>query len=110
MTNDFSELRVADGSITKLCVVDGDVQAHLQNWREQRETITFHDVVGLEAFGFLNTALSHVTESANDPLLVRSCSMGGEPANDFRCYAFYSAWADQPVLKVVARSWSVGGE
>lgn len=107
MPTNFTEYRANDGSITKLSVVDGDVQVLVRNWREEMEIINFRDVIGLEAYSFSNTALSHATETASDPLLERSCSVGGEQAVEFRCYAFFSAWADLPVLKIVARSFSL---
>jgi len=107
MQDDFTKLRVDDGTITKLCVVDADVQLHLRNWRDQMETVTFRDVIGLEAYSIVNADLSHATETESDPLLERCCAVGQEQMTEFRCYAFFSVWSEQPILKVVARSFAV---
>jgi hypothetical protein len=110
MNSNFADYRVDDGYIQKLCIVDGNAQVYLLNWREEREIIIFQDVIGLEAYSFTNTSLSHVAEISSDSLLERSTSIEGIQPTEFRCYAFFSAWTNLPILKIVARSFIVKKE
>jgi len=106
MMNGFDERRLADGIITKLSMEDGNVQVSMRNWREENDVLTFNDVIGLEAYGIENDSLSHGTETADDPLVERSCKFCEEDPAGFRCYSFFSAWTDAPILKIVARTFA----
>jgi hypothetical protein len=105
MMGGFNEQRLADGSITKLCVENTNVRVSMRNWREEEEILVFNDAIGLEAYGIANASLSHGAESTDDPLLGRSCVVCEEDPKDFRCFTFFSAWTDTPILKIVARSF-----
>lgn len=107
MQGDFAKIRLNDGYITNLVIVDNEVRVTIRNWREGSEVLVFQNVIGLEAFSIANTELSHGTETSNDSLLERSCLIGEEQLPEFRCYAFFSPWSECPILKVVARSVSM---
>lgn len=106
----FAEYRIDDARILEVCARSGGVQVRLKNWRDEIETAVFEDVVGMEAFDWANTDLSHGAERTDDPLLEKSVAIEGEKQDGFRCFAFLSAWNDQPVLKIVARSFRVTRE
>ena len=105
MMSGFEDRRLADGSITKLCMENANVRVYLRNWREEVEVLVFNDTIGLEAHGVANASLSHGTETTDDPLLDQSCIVCEDDPKNFRCFSFFSAWTDLPILKIVARSF-----
>jgi hypothetical protein len=107
MPSDFAGLHLADGTITKLCLGDGDLRIFFCNWREEEQVFLFQEVLGVEAFGATNVDLSHGTVAQQDPFLERSCALAEESPDAFRCFAFFSAWSEDPILKIVARSFSI---
>jgi hypothetical protein len=104
----FDKQRLADGSITKLCMENAKVIVSVRNWREEEEAFVFNDPIGLETYGGVNASLSHGTETIDDPFLVQSCIVCEENPKDFRCFSFFSAWSDNPIIKIVARSFELG--
>jgi hypothetical protein len=107
MQNDFSTLSIADGCITRLVAERGELRLSIQDWREEVLLLVFHDVVGIEAFRFVNDDLSHADEDCDDPFVTRSCAAAEEKSDNYRCFAFFSVNSDAPILKVVARSFSL---
>ncbi len=103
----FDEQRLADGSITKLCMENAKVSVSMRNWREEEEVFVFNDPIGIETYGCINASLSHGTETADDPFLVRSCIVCEDNPKDFRCFSFFSAWSDDPIIKIIARSFEL---
>lgn len=101
----FGEQRFADATIEKVCVFDGCVRVSVRNWRGEEETIIFKDAIGLAGHGIANAELSHGTETTNDPLMVQCCVACEEDLENFRCFSFFSAWTDAPILKIIARSF-----
>jgi hypothetical protein len=110
MESDFARYKVADGFIKKIVVDGANAYVHLQTWQEKMETFAFIDVIGLEALGAIGESLSHGTETASDPFLIRCCEAENVPAEEFRCFGFASAWTNTVVLRIVARSARADGE
>jgi hypothetical protein len=105
--NDFNKLRVEDGRITKLVVEGMCVFLSIRDWQDNTIDLTFAEVIGIEGFGIVNVDLGGASESSNDPLIEKACSILEEPIAGFNCYTLFSAWNEQPLIKVVARSWTV---
>jgi hypothetical protein len=51
--------------------------------------------------------LGGVSESSTDALIEKACSAVEEPVTGFLCYSLFSAWNDQPLIKIIARSWKL---
>ena len=105
MTAVFDDFRLDDASIVRLIVEKAEVQIEIQNWQEDVDVIVFRDVIGLECGSFINTTLSHGVSSNSDAFALRSCMIANEVPNDFQCYSFFSVWTNDPILKIVARSF-----
>ena len=104
----FRDYRLDDATITKLTIEKGVVRLLVRNWRDENDVLIFGDVVGVESMSFINTDLSHGLESESDDFLDRCCTVGEEAASEYRCFLFFSAWQETPILKIVARSFAVG--
>jgi hypothetical protein len=107
MPTSLNEYRLDDATITKLTVEDAVARMMVRNWQDETHVLVFEDVVGIESMSFINASLSHGEDLANDDFLARCCAVGEEQPTEFRCFGFYSAWSDMPILKIVARSFSV---
>ncbi len=103
MEQSFTEYRLDDATITMLTMHDADVRLTVRDWKDQIHILVFEDVLGVETMGFLNSDLSHGEELSDDGFLNRCCQIHEEASSDFHCFAFYSAWSDTPILKIVAR-------
>lgn len=107
MATSLRECRLDDATITTLAIEDAVARLTIHNWREETQVVVFEDVVGIEGMSFINTALSHGVDLETDSFLYRCCSIGEVQSTDYRCFGFYSAWSDTPILKIVARSFKV---
>jgi hypothetical protein len=104
MEQSFTEYRLDDATITMLTMHDADVRLTVRDWKDEIHILVFEDVLGVETMGFLNSDLSHGEELSDDGFLNRCCQIHHEEtSSDFHCFAFYSAWSDTPILKIVAR-------
>jgi hypothetical protein len=107
MPTAFSELRVSDGRVTAIVIRRGEVLVHLQDWQERALAVTFEDVVGFEGLAAIDVDLSHAGESTHDPTIQRACREANESPEGYRCFCLFSAWTDEPILRIVARRFVV---
>jgi hypothetical protein len=103
MPTAFNELRVGDGRVTEIVIRRGGVLVHLQDWQERAVAVTFEDVVGFEGLAAIDVDLSHAGESTDDPMIQRACRQANESQEGYRCFCLFSAWTDEPILRIVAR-------
>ncbi|MEM4725229.1 MAG: hypothetical protein QXP01_09475 [Candidatus Hadarchaeum sp.] len=103
----FATVRVDDARIVKLMLEGATLCLWIRGWQGDKVLIEFTDVIGIEGFEITDVDLGRVHESTTDPLIEKSCSFAGELRDGFNCYSFLSAWNDQPLLKVVAKSWKI---
>ena len=102
MTTAFKGLVVADARITEVVIRDDVALVRLRDWRERAWVLTFGDVTSVEEFGAVNVDLSHIEESIRDPLTDKARQQTDDQFGSGHCFAFVSAWTDEPVLRVVA--------
>lgn len=109
MPTSFENYSLADGQIRSLLVENATLRIAFQNWQEREDVLVFEDFLGLEGLNPVGEDMSHGTEVSGDPLVERICRRCEEPPGDYRCFSFFPASSrdDQPVLKIVARSFSV---
>jgi hypothetical protein len=69
--------------------------------------VTFEDVVGVEGLGAIGVDLSHPGESTDDPMIQRACRQANESPDGYHCFSLFSAWTDEPILRIVARRFVV---
>ena len=103
----FDQLLVADGRIVSISIGNGRVDIYICTWQEYEYVIYFEDVIGIEGIDPVEEELSHCAELINDEFLNRCCTMLQENPNSYKCYAFFAAWGDLAILKVVARTYGV---
>jgi hypothetical protein len=105
--SDFNKFRVDDARITKLVLDATTLFVSIRDWQEKTIVLVFAEVIGIEGFGIVNVDLGGASESSSDPLIEKSCSAVDEPVSGFQCYSLFSAWNDQPLIRIVARSWKL---
>jgi hypothetical protein len=104
--SDFNKFRVDDARITKLVLDGATLFVSIRDWQERTMQLVFVDVIGIQGFGIVNVDLGGASESSSDPMIQKACSSVDEPVAGFQCYSLFSAWNDQPLIRVVARSWN----
>jgi hypothetical protein len=102
-TSAFRDLRISDGEVTEVVIRGGGVVVRLQDWQGHLIAVTFDDVIAFEGIAAIGVDLSHVLESADDPLIQTACRQEGESPEGYFCFSLISAWTDEPLLKIVAR-------
>lgn len=105
--NDFNKLRVDDARITKLVLDGTNLFLYIRNWQEISMVLAFSEVIAVEGFGIVNVDLGGAIESVNDPFIQKAFALADEPVGSFYCYSMYSAWNEQALIKIVARSWAM---
>lgn len=103
----FAALPFADSQVLDLASTVGELAVTCTDWQEQVFVITFTEVIGYEGFGIEGEDLSHGTVSASDPLIARASHVAHVDPHGLWCFAFWSAWHDQALLRVVARQYHV---
>jgi hypothetical protein len=107
MTPVFDEYRFDDATITKLIIENSVAQLTVRNWRDEVEILVFDDVAGIESLSFVNASLSHGQDLRDDVFFQRCCVAGDERADQFHCFQFFSPWSELPILKIVARGFTI---
>lgn len=106
-TSRFRDGNVGDGRITGIVIRGDEALVHLQDGQERAVVLNFAGVVGFEAIGAIGTDLSHAGELPDDPMIPRACHAAGEPADGLHCFTMFSAWSDEPILKIIAGSFAI---
>jgi len=105
--SDFNKLRVDDARVTKVVFDGKTVLVSIRDWQANAIVVAFAEAIGIQGFGIVDIDLGGASESSTDPLIVKACCAVDEPVNGFQCYTLFSAWNDQPIIQIVARSWEV---
>ena len=103
----FDDFRIADGVITHISIARGEMDVFFRDWQEKDFELSFGNVIGFDGNNPVQEELSHGKILQDDEFLRRCCVMTGDDPATFHCFAFYSAWTDGPILKVVAERFSV---
>jgi hypothetical protein len=108
-TTEFDGIHFADGHVSEISYKDACVRLRWQDWQENEWIITFHNALAFEVLDIENEDLSHGSADTDDPFLDRVVNLLGEEKNGFKCFKLWSAWQDEPLLRIVAKSFSMGG-
>ena|SRR5258705_13665549 len=103
---DFAKIPLSDAQILELYFVK-DLCVRLKDWEERIFTLVFEDVAGMECFGIVGEDLSHGTVDSTDPLIERASLASEERVEGLWCFALWSAWSENRVIRIVARSFKV---
>ncbi|MCG8403778.1 MAG: hypothetical protein MI923_01140 [Phycisphaerales bacterium] len=106
-TDEFSNVNLADGKITEVKGLSGDVEVVCIDWEEKRLVLTFKDVIGLHAFSPEEVDLSHVVATRSDPEIQHAIKVAEEESTGQTCYKFVSAWSESSVLTIIAQDVAV---
>jgi hypothetical protein len=108
MTNntveEFRKLKFADGRLLGLVMNNGSLRIRFVDWQENEHSLIFDDVCGLEMFYTEGEDLSHATVDINNQFIERSSKISKDDVDGLYCFSFYSAWSDDPLVRIVARS------
>jgi hypothetical protein len=97
---------LSDAVISKLVVGAGRVELHVKDWREVEHLVLLEDVLLLEDHGVVGEDISHMSSSASDAPVQAACERAEEEPAGYRCFSFFGAWPERPVLIVVAATVS----
>lgn len=107
LINSFAQIRFADGEVIRLFTEVGEIGVQYKDWQEQQFRLIFADVVGYEVFSIEGEELSHGTASLDDPFIERACLIAREDPQGLCCFALWSAWTNEVLMRIVARSYRV---
>ena len=99
---------LSDAVISKLVVGAGRVEIHVKDWQEVEHVVLLEDVLLLEDHGVVGEDISHMSSSTQDALVEVACERAEEEPGGYRCFSFFGAWSERPVLVVVAATASSG--
>lgn len=104
---ELKELAFSDGSIEATRSSLNEFIVVFKDWQEKRWEISFENVIGVESFNVEGEELDGVFEETKSDFIDRSRKLAKEPDAPMKCYAFRSAWNDEPLLRIVATSCEV---
>ncbi|WP_175997791.1 hypothetical protein [Burkholderia stabilis] len=96
-----SEIFVADAQIESFSYRGGRLAVLIRADSGIFEVI-FNTVLGMKSISPEGQDLSHLAESKAGAYLIDTCESVEEPVDGFREFSFISAWADEPLLTVIA--------
>ena len=104
---DFEDYEFSDSTIISVCLVNNSASVLFKNWREETCILEFPDHIGIEAFSPEGAEVSHGTIERENSLKSKSCSYSETPPEEVNCYVLWSAWNDDPILRVVSKNFQV---
>lgn len=106
-SSNLDSLPLVDGKIGEISLVNGKLYVHFQTDDEKELTLVFTDVAGVEMFNIQNAELSQWTVSLNDPFIERASKLSEKHAQGLVCYAFWSPWLEEPLMRILARDFEL---
>jgi len=104
---EFAKLPFADGKVLRLSLDGGEICAHCLDWQNRAFCVRFSDVIGYEVFSIEGEDLSHGTVNSTDPFIKRASKVAQDDEEGLWCFAVWSAWSDEALMRVVARGFRV---
>lgn len=99
------ELQISDGQIKKIASGISNVNLVFKDWRNQEWLIAFRKILSIQNFSIEGQDLSHIEILSEDPFKEITMEyFPDESAESYRCYSFYGAWSEKPLLKIIAES------
>ncbi|RCJ26490.1 hypothetical protein A6S26_13870 [Nostoc sp. ATCC 43529] len=99
--------QLIDGKIGEISLVNGKLYLSFQTDDEKDLTLVFRDVAGVEMFNIQNAELSKWTVSLNDPFTERAKKLSEKHTEKLVCYAFWSPWLEEPVMRILASDFEI---
>ncbi|WP_457390234.1 hypothetical protein [Roseateles sp. P5_E1] len=101
----FATLRLDDASIEDVRLDVSSVEVRYVDWQDCRHRLIFHGSISCFALSPHHRALSHGTVEMDGAYLEECCEAADEDgAATFAVFNFIDAWADRPVLRIVAEN------
>ncbi|MBW8829405.1 MAG: hypothetical protein JF606_08250 [Burkholderiales bacterium] len=106
---DFSKVELADAEIKSIATQGSSLVIYYDDWKEVSQKIVFQEAISYQSFSPENIALSHGCVRVKDPFIAHSCRVCEEKDNEaFKIFAFVSAWNNEEILVIVAKSAAAG--
>lgn len=99
------ELPISDGQIKKIESSISNLNLVFNDWRNQEWLIVFRRILSIQNFSVEGQDLSHIEILSED--YFKEVTMKYFPDQNeeyYRCYSFYGAWSEKPLLKIIAES------
>jgi hypothetical protein len=103
----LASLQLVDGQIGEISLVNNQLSVRFQTDDEKDLTLVFTDVAGVEMFNIQTAELSKWTVSLNDPFIERASKLSEKHTEGLVCYAFYSPWLEEPLMRVLASDFEI---
>jgi hypothetical protein len=104
---EFKNLKIADGRVIEVQYLRYQLHIICLNWQERELRLTFDGVVGVEFFDLLDEDLSHISVDQKDTFIQRVHQTSQDETEELLCFSFWSAWSDEPLMRVVANEVAV---
>jgi hypothetical protein len=103
----LTNFQLVDGQIGEISLVHGTLYVHFQTDDEKDLILVFTDVAGVEMFNIQNAELSKCTVHLNDPFIERATKLSEKHTEKLVCYAFWSPWLEEPLMRILARDFEI---
>jgi hypothetical protein len=103
----LTNFQLVDGQIGEISLVHGTLYVHFQTDDEKDLILVFKDVAGVEMFNIQNAELSKCTVHLNDPFIERATKLSEKHTEKLVCYAFWSPWLEEPLMRILARDFEI---
>lgn len=104
---EFKKLNLADGQVIKFSSLESQFCVDCLDWQGETITLIFDGSVGLELFDIVGEDLSHAEITLDDPFIERSSRIARDNIEGLMCFSLWSAWSNEPIMRIVARSVTV---
>lgn len=103
----FNRIFFTDGQVVQIKTYEGELHLQCIDWQGNPFNVIFCDVIGFEVFSIEGEDLSHGMVSATNQFIKRVSTIVQETSEGLWCFEIWSAWTDEPRMRVVARSFRI---
>ena len=100
----LNELQISDGKILRFTSDLQGLNVIFQDWKEQKWSLLFYEVLAIQSFSVEGEELSHLTISKDDAFKTMTLDYySDEDPKNFNCYSFSGVWNNNVIFKIVAK-------
>jgi hypothetical protein len=104
---ELDQLPVSDGHVQKIIPTPYHLKVIFIDWQEKQWVIEFEELLAFESFCIENKELDSIQIVSGEHYIDRVRKVFEEPDLDATCYAFFPAWTEEPLLRVLAERCQV---
>jgi|GEM_PF-2558007 len=103
----IEEIAFADGMVKSVSTCRNHCEIFFLDWREVTWRLRFENVLAVENLNIEGEDIHRLEIGYQEAYVARVRRLVDEPDEEMNVYNFYSAWQDEPRLRIVASSCTV---